>query len=121
MTAPALLYRPNARWQICLAFGCAASLHLAAIALARSVPEIPSFPQSTDSGVEAVIDPAGPDTGPPCRTNSDRAIRIRQTRRSISRRKVYSGSDPEISVSFGETGLCNRSLRSKLQLSEGLS
>jgi|SRR6266404_3403212 protein TonB len=58
MTAPALLYRPNARWQICLAFGCAASLHLAAIALARSVPEIPSFPQSTDSGVEAVIDPA---------------------------------------------------------------
>jgi|SRR3989442_13363710 len=57
IVAPALLYRPNARWQICLAFGCAAALHLAAIALARSVPEIPSFPQSTDGGVDAVIDP----------------------------------------------------------------
>jgi|SRR5437660_2675970 len=57
MTAPALLYRPNARWQICFAFGCAAALHLAAIALARSVPEIPSFHQPADSGVDVVIDP----------------------------------------------------------------
>ena len=57
IVAPALLYRPNARWQICLAFGCAAALHLAAIALARSVAEIPSFPQSTDGGVDVVIDP----------------------------------------------------------------
>jgi TonB family protein len=57
MIAPALLYRPNARWQICFAFGCAAALHLAAIALARSVPEIPSSPQSTGGDVDAEIDP----------------------------------------------------------------
>ena len=57
MTAPALLYRPNARWRICLAFGCAAALYLAAIALARTVPEIASFPQPIDNGVDIVIDP----------------------------------------------------------------
>ena len=62
MTAPALLYRPNARWQMCFAFGCAAALHLAAFALARSVPENPSFPQSTDSGVDVVIDPTADQT-----------------------------------------------------------
>lgn len=61
MTAPALLYRPNARWQICLAFGCAAALHLAAVGLARSVPEIPTFPQSID-GVNLVIDPPADQT-----------------------------------------------------------
>jgi TonB family protein len=57
MTAPALLYRPNACWQICFAFGCAAALHLAAIALARSVLEIPSLHQPADSGVDVVVDP----------------------------------------------------------------
>jgi protein TonB len=57
MTAPALLYRPNARWRIYLAFGCVVALYLAAIALARSVPEIASFPQPTDNGVDIVIDP----------------------------------------------------------------
>jgi TonB family protein len=63
MTA-ALLYRPRQRWQICLAFGCAAGLHLAAIALARSEPEIEttSFLQSTDSGVDVIIDPTADQT-----------------------------------------------------------
>lgn len=57
MTTPALLYRSNARWQIWLAFGCAAVLHLAAIALARNEPEAASFLPPTDSDVDVVIDP----------------------------------------------------------------
>jgi TonB family protein len=57
MTTPALLYRPSARWRIWLAFGCAAVLHLAAIALARNEPEPASFLPPTDNGVDVVIDP----------------------------------------------------------------
>ena len=57
MTAPALLYRPNARWQVWLAFGCAAALHLAAIAFARTEPSSPPFLLPPDNGVEGVIDP----------------------------------------------------------------
>jgi TonB family protein len=55
MTTSALLYRPSARWQIWLAFGCAAGLHLVAIALARNEPA--SFLPPTDNGVDVVIDP----------------------------------------------------------------
>ena len=62
MTAPALLYRPNARWQISLAFGCAAALHLAAIAFARSEPAASSFASPTDNGVDVVIDPPADQT-----------------------------------------------------------
>ena len=57
MTTSALLYRPSARWQIWLAFGCAAGLHLVAIALARNEPEPASFLPPTDNGVDVVIDP----------------------------------------------------------------
>jgi TonB family protein len=57
MIAPALLYRPNARWLISVAFACAALLHLAAIALARNEPQTPLFSQPTDSGVDVIIDP----------------------------------------------------------------
>ena len=57
MIAPALLYRPSARWQTWLAFGCAAALYLAAIALARTEFQAPLSPPPTDSGVDVVIDP----------------------------------------------------------------
>ena len=57
MTAPALLYRPSARWQIWLAFGCASALHLAAIALARNESEPASFLPPTGNGIDVVIDP----------------------------------------------------------------
>jgi protein TonB len=57
MTTSALLYRPSACWRIWLAFGCAAVLHLAAIALARNEPEPASFLPPTDNGVDVVIDP----------------------------------------------------------------
>ena len=57
MIAPALLCRPSARWQIWLAFGCAAALYLAAIALARTEFQAPLVPPPTDSGVDVVIDP----------------------------------------------------------------
>ena len=56
MTA-ALLYRPAQRWQIWVAFACATVLYFVAICLARSVPEIASFPRSTDGGVVVAIDP----------------------------------------------------------------
>jgi protein TonB len=57
MTAPALLYRPSARWQIWLAFGCASALHLAAIALARNESEPASFLPPPENGIDVVIDP----------------------------------------------------------------
>lgn len=57
MATPALLYRPNARWQACVAFGCAAVLHLAAIALARNEAQLASSPPPTDSGVDLEIEP----------------------------------------------------------------
>ncbi len=57
MTAPALLYRPSAHWQIWLAFGCASALHLAAIALARNEPEPASFLSPANNGIDVVIDP----------------------------------------------------------------
>jgi len=63
MIAPALLYRPSARWQTWLAFGCAAALYLAAIALARTEFQAPLSPPPTDSGVDVVIDPT-PDQTP---------------------------------------------------------
>src|SRR5436190_351296 len=63
MIAPALLCRPSARWQIWLAFGCAAALYLAAIALARTEFQAPLVPPPTDSGVDVVIDPT-PDQTP---------------------------------------------------------
>lgn len=56
MTA-ALLYRSGQRWQIWVAFACAIALHFAVIAVARNVPEIPSFPQTPDGPVEVGIDP----------------------------------------------------------------
>jgi protein TonB len=62
MPAPALLYRPNARWQICLAFGCATALHLAAIAFARSEPQAPSIAPPTDSAIDVVIAPPADQT-----------------------------------------------------------
>ena len=63
MIAPALLYSPSARWQTWLAFGCAAALYLAAIALARTEFQAPLVPPPTDSGVDVVIDPT-PDQTP---------------------------------------------------------
>lgn len=56
MTA-ALLYRPAQRWQTWVAFACAIALHFAAISVARSVPEVPSFPQSPDVGMDFALDP----------------------------------------------------------------
>lgn len=57
MTAPALLYRPSARWQIWLAFGCASALYLAAIALARNESDPASFFRPTGNGIDVLIDP----------------------------------------------------------------
>jgi TonB family protein len=55
MTA-ALLYHPAQRWRIWVAFTCAIAIHFAAISLARSVSEVPPFPQSTENNVDVVID-----------------------------------------------------------------
>lgn len=120
MIAPALLYRPNARWQIGLAFGCAAALHLAAITLARSVPEIPSSPQSTGGDVDVVIDPTADQTPvepveplpiePSEFIKSDDAFpeeistraRIHWVKRKPASRLVKSASPTEVSgLSFG--------------------
>ena len=62
MTA-ALLYRPGQRWQIWVAFACAIAFHFAAISLARSVPETPSFPQAAGGDVDIALDPT-PDQSP---------------------------------------------------------
>jgi TonB family protein len=62
MATPALLYRPNARWLICLAFGCAAVLHLAAIDLARNEAQLLSSPPPTDRGVDLEIEPTADQT-----------------------------------------------------------
>jgi protein TonB len=62
MATPAFLYRANARWQTCLAFGCAVILHLAAIAFARNEPQAPSFLPPTDRGVDVEIDPTAEPT-----------------------------------------------------------
>lgn len=56
MNTSALLYRPNARWQIWLAFGCAAALHLGAIALARSESDAPMLPPPAGDDVPVSID-----------------------------------------------------------------
>ena len=65
MITPALLYRPNARWQIWLAFGCAAALHLAAVALARTEPEVFPFAAPADNSVVDVTIDRPADEAPP--------------------------------------------------------
>jgi protein TonB len=62
MAPPAFLYRPNARWQFCLPFGCAVILYLAAIAFARNESQAPLFLPPTDRVVDAEIDPTAEPT-----------------------------------------------------------
>jgi TonB family protein len=83
MTNTALLYRPTQRWRTWIAFACAIGLHFVAISLARTVPEVPSFPASTDIGIDVTIgrapdempvEPEKTSTPPPEPVKSDEAF-----------------------------------------------
>ena len=72
----ALLYRPEYRRRTYIAFGCAATLHLAAIALAYNKPSS-AFSQSESDAIIGVIDPSpeAPVVEPP-ETNPNQSIPV---------------------------------------------
>ena len=62
MTNTALLYRPTQRWRTWIAFACAIGLHFVAISMARTVPEVPASPASTDNDIDVTIGQAPDET-----------------------------------------------------------